>query len=156
MPIQPQTENPMLTEAEILQGVNKRLKKYEGHNLFERFALFMGMAQLLELGLKKLLSRRYDMDIDSLEQWTLGRVKGELRNRGLRPDFVTYLDSVVNYRNHMAHSFIADALITREMFEGRESRFESRELDRGTYELEHLLLLFEWTEENNAWGEDVA
>jgi hypothetical protein len=56
----------------------------------------------------------------------------------------------------MAHSFIADAFITREMFGGRETRFETRELDKGTYELEQLLFLFEWTEENNAWGEDAA
>ena len=65
----------MLTEAEIRQGVDVRLEKYKGRSLFERFALFMGMAQLLELGLKRLLSRRYDVDIDSLERWDSGPSK---------------------------------------------------------------------------------
>jgi hypothetical protein len=69
-----QPAEPMLTEAEIRQGVDVRLEKYKGRSLFERFALFMGMAQLLELGLKRLLSRRYGVDIDSLERWTLGQV----------------------------------------------------------------------------------
>lgn len=151
-----QPEEPMLTEAEIRQGVEARLKKYEGRSLFERFALFMGMAQLLELGLKNLLSRRYGVDVDSLERWTLGQVKGALKDRGLRPDFIAYLDSVVDYRNHMAHSFMADAFITREMLGERETRFEIRALDKGTYELEQLLLFFEWTEENEAWGADAA
>jgi hypothetical protein len=143
----------MLTEAQIRQGLDTRLEKYAGRSLFERFALFMGMAQLLELGLKGLLSRHYGVDIDSLERWTLGQVKEALKDKGLRSDFIALLESVVGYRNHMAHSFMADAFITRELFDGRETRFATRELDKGIYELEQLLFLFEWTEENNAWGE---
>ncbi len=146
----------MLTEVEIRRGVDARLEKYKSRSLFERFALFMGMAQLLELGLKQLLSRRYSVDMDSLERLTLGQVKGALKDRGLRPDFIAFLEGVVGYRNHMAHSFMADAFITRELFGGMETRFETRELDKGIYELEQLLLLFEWAEENNAWGEDAA
>lgn len=152
MPTTSQPEEPMLTQAEIREGVEVRLKKYEGRSIFERFALFMGMAQLLELGLKNLLGRRYGVDMDSLERWTLGQVKGALRDRGLRPDFIAFLDSVVDYRNQMAHSFMADLFITREMFGGQENWFESRELDKGIYELEQLLMFFEWAEQNDAWG----
>lgn len=53
----------------------------------------------------------------------------------------------------MAHSFMADAFITRELF-GTRTRFESRELEKGIYELEQLFVLFEWTEANNVWGSD--
>ena len=150
-----QPEEPILTHAEIQAAVGARLEKYRGRSVLEQFALFMGMAQLMELALKSFYSRRYGVDVDSLERWNLGQGKGALRDRGLRPDFVAYLESVVDYRNHMAHSFMADAFITRELFQ-RETRFESRELDKGIYELEQLFVLFEWTEVNQAWGQDAA
>jgi hypothetical protein len=152
----PQSKEPMLNEAAIRAAVDARLEKYRGLGVLEQFALFMGMAQLMELALKSLLSRRYAVNLDSLERWTLGQVKGALKDRGLRPDFIAFLESVVGYRNHMAHNFMADAFITRELFSGRETRFETRELDKGIYELEQLFVLFEWTEARNAWGADAA
>ena len=33
-----------------------------------------------------------------------------------------------------------------------DARFEIRELQKGIYELEQLWFLYEWTEEQNAWG----
>ena len=53
----------------------------------------------------------------------------------------------------MSHSFMADIFITRELFAGAETRFETSALEKGIYELEQLLLLFEWTEEHDAWGD---
>lgn len=144
-----------MTEAEIRDAVGARLEKYRGRSLLEQFALFMGMAQLMELALKNFYSRRYSVELESLERWTLGQVKGALRDRGFRPDFVAYLENVVGYRNHMAHAFMADAFISRELFRAA-TRFESRELEKGIYELEQIFVLFEWTEVNNAWGSDNA
>lgn len=155
MSVTSQPEEPVLTHAEIQAAVDARLDKYRGRSVLEQFALFMGMAQLMEFALKSFYSRRYGVDLESLDRWTLGQVKGALRDRGLRPDFIAYLASVIDYRNHMAHSFMADAFITRELFQ-RQTRFESRELDRGIYELEQLFVLFEWTEAHQAWGQDAA
>lgn len=149
-----QPDEPMLSNADLRKGIDARLEKYRGRSLFERFALFMGMAQLLELSLKNFLSRRYGVAPETLENATLGQVKGQLKNHGLRQDFIAYLESVVGYRNHMAHKFMADAFITRDLY-GKETRFETTELDKGICELEQLLLFFEWTEEHNAWGDDV-
>lgn len=79
---------------------------------------------------------------------TLGQVKNELKNRGLRQDFILYLDSVVNHRNHMAHAFLADMVITRSV-----ANFSDRKaygpLWRATYELEQIIVLYDWCEENN-------
>jgi hypothetical protein len=104
------------------------------------------------LSLKGLLHRRYGVELEDMERWTMGQVAGALRERGLRPDFLQVLSSVVQYRNHIAHSLLADAAILRELFQGRPTRFEVRDLERGTYELEQVCLLFEWTEEHDAWG----
>jgi len=37
-----------LNGVEIREEVLKRLQKYEGRNLLEQFALYLGMAQILE------------------------------------------------------------------------------------------------------------
>ena len=51
----PQNE-PCFEAREIMEQVSQRLKKYEGLNTLEQFAMFMGMAQLLELCLKAFLA----------------------------------------------------------------------------------------------------
>jgi hypothetical protein len=151
-----QHREPSLTADEIREAVFQRMEKYRGRNLLEHFGLFMGLAQLLELALKDLLHRRYGLELESMERWTLGQVAGALRDGHLRPDFLHLLGSVVQYRNHVAHSVLADAVVLRDLYQGRQTRFETRDLDRGTYELEQLWFLFEWTEEHDAWGEDAV
>jgi len=60
------------------------------------------------------------------------------------------LDSVVEYRNHVAHELLASQFILTSLG-ASEARFETRILDRATYELEQLWFLYEWTEQHNAW-----
>jgi hypothetical protein len=150
-----EADPPSLSAEEIQSDVTKRLKKYEGLNLFEQFAMFMGVAQVFELNLKKFMHQRYGIDFDRLDRTTLGQVARSLRDRGLRPDFLKLLDSVVEYRNHIAHSLLVNQFILTELG-AEEARFERRELEKGIYELEQLFFLFEWTQENNAWGEDAV
>jgi len=145
-----------LTAEAIQSAVFQRLEKYHGRNLLESFGMFMGMAQLLELGLKGLLHRRFNVDFEEMERWTLGQVAAALRERRLRPDFLELLRSVVQYRNYIAHSLLANEAILRDLLQGGQTRFELRELQRGTYELEQLCFLFAWTEENDAWGGDTV
>jgi hypothetical protein len=144
-------DNAAWMRAEEVQArLDERLKKYEGRSTFEQFALFMGMAQLLELGLKNLLVQRFGADADDLERATLGRVRTLLTEKGVRPDLIHGLGSVVTYRNHMAHSFIADMVVIREVY-GRETRLETRELDKGIYALESLMLFVETVAEHDGW-----
>ena len=91
----PFADDPSLSSERIQEGIRQRLRKYEDKSMLERFALFMGTTQLLELSLKALVHRKYHIALDRSERWTLGRTARELRDRGLRSDFCAYLDSVV-------------------------------------------------------------
>jgi hypothetical protein len=132
-------------------AVLERLKKYERLNFLERFAMFMGMAQAMEISLKQLLHRKFGVEIDSMERWTLGRVARSLQEHGLRADFIRFLDNVVGYRNHIAHELLASKIMLHSLGAG-DARFEIRILERGIYELEQLWVFYEWTEEHNAWA----
>ncbi len=143
-------DSPSLAPEQIQSEVWRRLSKYERLNFFEQFAMFMGVAQLLETSLKDFLHRRYGVDFESLEPSTLGQVARQLRDHGLRPDFLALLDSVVDYRNHIAHSLLADQATLQALGAG-EARFEVRQLEKGIYELERLCFLFQSTEEHDAW-----
>jgi hypothetical protein len=67
----PSTES--LSHEQISAAVAKRLEKYEAFGFLERFAMFMGVGQLLELSLKGMLHRRFGIDLEQMERWTLGR-----------------------------------------------------------------------------------
>ncbi len=145
-----QPEEPALTFEQIQTEVWKRLEKYKTLNFFEQFAMFMGLAQAFEISLKQLLHRRYGVTLESLERATLGQVKNQLRDHGLRPDFIALLGSVVDYRNHIAHSLLANQIMLQSLGMGH-TRFERRELEKGIFELEQLWFLYEWAEEHSAW-----
>jgi hypothetical protein len=140
-----------LTSEQVQEGVRQRLSKYEDKSLLERFALFMGGAQLLELSLKALLHRKYSVPFEDMERWTLGWTARELKERGLRPDFCRFLDSVVECRNYIAHALLADEALRRSILGTQQTAREPRELSKGIYELEQLSLLHDWCEEHDAW-----
>jgi hypothetical protein len=146
----------MLDREQIAAAVGRRLEKYRERSFLEQFGMFMGVAQLLELSLKGLLHRRYGLALEDMERWTMGQVAGALRQRGLRPDFLQLLDSVVQYRNYAAHSLLANEAMLRDLLNGRQTRLELRQLQKGTYEIEQLCFLFDWTEEHNAWAQNAA
>jgi hypothetical protein len=93
---------------EIKSAVMEKLEGYKDLSFFEQYAMFMGKAQILELGLKGLLARKYAIPFESMGRWTLGRVKNELSQKGLRQDFIAYLSSVVDYRNFIAHELLVN------------------------------------------------
>ena len=53
-------ETPSLNQDDIKVGATKRLEKYKNLTFFEQYAMFMGVAQILEFGLKKLLESKFD------------------------------------------------------------------------------------------------
>jgi hypothetical protein len=143
---------PSLTPKEIQAAVCDRLAKYDNLNVLEQYAMFMGAAQILEYGLKGLLHRKYNVDIDKTERWTLGRTSAELKKHGLRGDFVLLLESVVSCRNYIAHAFLANEAMLRSLLNGKSGRLEVRHLQRAIYELEQLMFLYDWTEAHDAWN----
>lgn len=135
---------------EVQEKVLAMMKEYEQRPILEQYAVFMGKAQILELGLKALMHRNFDVPFESMERWTLGKTKNELAMKGVRPDFIALLGSVVEYRNGMAHEFLANVVISRSI-----ANFSDRmlygDLFKGLYEIEQILVLYDWCEDNGGW-----
>lgn len=144
-----------LTSEVIHQQTLKGTEKYKELSFFEQVAMYIGIAQLLEICLKNLLVEKYKYDLDKLEKWTLGRTAKELEKNGLRKDFIQLLNSVVEYRNYIAHEMLANEILFHELLKDSISKThytkETRRLFSAIYELERLFFLFNWTQENNAW-----
>lgn len=147
MPSQPKP----LTSQDIQREVFKRLKRYDRLNLLEQYAMFMGKAQLIELNLKQLHSRRSSVDLEQMENWTLRRITNELKRTSLRGDFIILLENLINYRNFMAHEFLINEIMLRTL-SGNSGRLVRKHLERGAYELEQVLLIHDWCEKYDAWN----
>lgn len=144
---------PSLSGEEIKERVLKKIEEYKGLSHLENYAMFMGKAQLLEMALKSLLSRKYNVPEETMERWTLGRVKNELRDKGLRPDFIGFLEGVVRHRNYIAHEFLANNAITQSMADFSDRKLYG-DLFRATYDLEQIIILYDWCEEHNGWDQN--
>ena len=134
--------NSSLSAEEIKNAVWEKLKAYEKMSFLEQYAMFMDKAQILELGLKGLLARKYSVPFESMDRWTLGRVKKELSERGLRQDFIAYLGSVIDYRNYMAHELLVNNAITTSLANFSDRKLTG-DLFRGIYELEQFIFIYD-------------
>ncbi|MFG0323708.1 hypothetical protein ACF8EF_15425 [Pseudomonas sp. zjy_15] len=139
-----------LSKKEIQEKVFAKLDEQKGLSFLEQYAMYMGKAQLLEFGLKGLLHRRYQAPLEAMERWTLGRTKNELDAKGVRKDFIALLESVVAYRNDMAHEFLLNCAVMNSLgdFSGKG---QAGDLFRASYELEQIIILHDWCEEHDAW-----
>lgn len=145
-------KEPCLSGEDIKERVLKKFEEYKGLSHLENYAMFMGKAQLLEMALKSLFVRKYGAPEKSMEKWTMGHVKNELRDKGLRPDFIAYLENVVEHRNYIAHEFLANNAITKSVANFSDRKLYG-DLFRATYELEQLIILYDWCEEHNGWDQ---
>jgi hypothetical protein len=144
------TDETSMSREEIQAEVSKRIAQYESLAFFEQFAMFMGKAQILELGLKGLLARDFAIADKTMERWTLGKVRVELVARDLRSDFCTLLKSLVDHRNYIAHELLANQALFSSLSNGDPGRFEVGRLHKGIYEVEQLILFYDWCEEHKA------
>ena len=144
------TEVAALSGEQIKKEVLAKLDQYEDRSVLEQYAIFMGKAQILEFGLKGLLARKFNVPLEDMELWTLGRTRTELRQRGLRSDFIRFLDSVVDHRNNVAHEFLVNTEIIRSIANFSERKLYG-DLFRALYEIEQVIILHDWCEENNGW-----
>lgn len=142
-----------LDKEDIGKGTRKRFKKYKNLGFLEHFAMYMGVAQLLEITLKQILFDKFEYDLEKTEKWTLGRVAKELKEKGLRKDIFVFLDPVIADRNHIAHELLASHLIFHMISNPKKRIYtkEIRRLTRATYELEQVFFLIEYTNQNNGW-----
>lgn len=142
-----------LSKEDISKGTRKRLKKYKNLGFLEHIAMYMGIAQLLEITLKQILLNKFEYDLEKIEKWTLGRVVKKLKEKGLRKDIFIFLDPVIADRNYIAHDLIANHLIFNMISNPKKRIYtkEIRRLTRATYELEQVIFLIEYTNQNNGW-----
>lgn len=147
--------SPHLTNEEIQEGTKNGAKKYENLSFLEEYSMFMGVAQILEFGLKKLLQEKFQYDLEKMEKWTLGRTTNELEKNGLIKDFIYLLRSLVEYRNYIAHELLFDDALTKSLLGNNASKnhysTNHRTLHKAILELEQLVFLFDWTNTNEGW-----
>jgi hypothetical protein len=137
-------ERKSISGKQVHAIVARRLRKIERLGFLESFAVFMGKAQLIELGLKRILIDSYCFDAERIERWTLGRVVKELRERGLRQDFVQLMDELKEHRNYIAHEMLANDVILRRLTGGSARRTEWKSLNRGLYLIEQAIVVHDF------------
>jgi heme/copper-type cytochrome/quinol oxidase subunit 4 len=142
-----------LDQDDIRKGTANGLEKYKPLNFFEKYAMYMGVAQLLELRLKQIFVNDFGGDFDKLDNWTLGRTLSELKNKGLRSDFFLFADSVKNARNYIAHELISNEVIWNSLTKSNPEHYTkgARALDKAIIELEQLMFILEWNDKNGKW-----
>lgn len=150
-----EVDTKKIDQRQIQKGIEKGLKKYKNLGFLEEYAMFMGVAQLLELGLKNLLVHKFNYYPEELEWKSLGQTKKELKKVKLRPDFLKLLESVVDKRNYIAHEILANRglylAIAGDKMPKKYYDKEYRTLRKAIYELEQLVFVFDWTNQNNGW-----
>jgi hypothetical protein len=131
--------------------VVRRLRKIDKLSFLESFAIFMGKTQIVELGLKGLLVRQYGYDDEQIEKWNLGRTIRELRERGLRQDFVGLIEELNGYRNSIAHDLLVDeALMRKWIGSNNAQRHAWKRLSRGLYWVEMAIVVHDFLFGNEA------
>ena len=137
-------DSKSLSGKQVHAIVARRLRRIDGFNFLESFAMFMGKAQLVELGLKNILTSKYGYDDERIERWSLGRVVKELRKSGLRQDFVHLMEELQAHRNYIAHEMLANDALLRRLAGGGAHRIASRSLSRGLYLVEQAIVVHDF------------
>lgn len=142
-----------LDQNTIQKGTLAGLKKYENLNFLEKYAMYMGVAQILEMRLKQILTKNFDEEFEKLENFTLGQTIFKLKTGGMRKDFVSYAESVKDTRNYITHELILNKVIWLSLVENNPEYYskDDRGLDKGIYEIEQLMFILEWNDKNGEW-----
>lgn len=149
------SKQPILSARQVSDRVFRRLKKYQKLSSLEQYAMFMGMAQVLELGLKSLLIRLFNYDPDRIQKWTLGRTTRELKDCGLRGDFIALLEDFIDYRNYLAHEYLANEALLRSILRRAPGRLARKHLEQGIFKIEEAVVIYGWLEQHDAWSPQV-
>lgn len=138
---------------DIKHLIDQRSEKYKGKSFIEKYALYMGMVQILELQMKQIIYHQFgyttEEKLQDLERKTFGQAVWILKENNIRPDLISLLEKNRDNRNNMAHSFLVDTTISTSLGFSIES-IEVRQLDKSIYELENLILFWEWCVKHEA------
>ena len=133
-----------LSSKQIHAILARRLWKNDKFNFLESFAMFMGKAQIVEIGLKNILTNKYGYDEERIERWSLGGVLKELRKCGLRQDFVGLMEELKEHRNYIAHELLANDALLRRLAGNSAQRVAWKSLSRGLYLVEYAIVVHDF------------
>lgn len=140
-----------LSGDDVQKEVFRRMEKYDHKSFLECFSIYLGTAQILEFGLKKLLEERFNFTEEETERLTLGQARARLENVGLRTDYTELLKQVVKDRNNAAHELLANQALIGSLGVDFSERLQFKELKHSIFGLEQAVFLFDYFQHNNAW-----
>jgi len=132
-----------LKVEELNKKVFKNLESIDSLNILERYAYFLGKAQIIEFGLKKFLTERYNYQAEKLEKNTLGQLIYKMKEEGIRPDFTRLLEELLAYRNSMVHEFLNNFVLI-ESIHPSSGRLVLKELNHALFKVEEITLVYDF------------
>lgn len=143
-PMKTRGDKKSLSGKQVHATVVRRMRRIDALSFLESFAMFMGKAQLVELGLKNILAGKYGYNGEKIERWTLGRVVNELRECGLRQDFIHLIEQLKEHRNYIAHELLANDAVLRKLAGRGAQRLAWKSLRHGLYLVEQVIVVHDF------------
>jgi hypothetical protein len=142
------SKNKFLTGDQLQKMIFESLIPYDKLDVLDRYAVFMGKSQIVELALKRLLVDKFNYNEEDLERTTLGATVNLLEKEKLRGDFIHILRELNKHRNHMAHSFLAIHLIGQHSIGSRMDRLSQKDLNYALYSVQQVIHVYDFLTEN--------
>ena len=140
-----------LSGEEIQNEVFRLMEKYNEKSFLEQFAIYLGTAQILEFGLKKLLISLFNATEEDLERKNFGQTRAELEKCGLRADYTELLKEVVSDRNYAAHELLSNNALLSSFNVTFSENMQFKEFKHFIYRLERAVFIFDYIQHNKAW-----
>jgi len=139
-------------QPDVLKNrIFERLVPLDKMSFLERYAMFMGKAQIVEMGMKRLLRDRYGAQETALERLTLGQAIAQLEAKGLRKDFIELLKTLVKYRNELAHDFLRVDATGKSLIGPGFEPLSEKMLRHASYSVEEVIQVHDHLEEHGLW-----
>ena len=142
------SKSKVLSGDQLQKMIFDSLIPYDKFDVLDRYAVFMGKSQIVELALKSLLVDKFHYKEEDLERTTLGATVNLLEKEKLRGDFIHILRELNKHRNHMAHSFLAIHLIGQNSIGSRMDRLSQKDLNYALYSVQQVIHVYDFLTEN--------
>lgn len=134
--------------------VFRRLKPYDTLSFLERYAIFMGKVQVVELLLKRALVNDRGYTLEKVEKTPLGGLIRLLKKEKANSFFIFLLEDLNEFRTNMAHEFLADQMLLGALLGRKAKRYTKplRELEKALFSVEQFLVNYESAPPQLLWN----
>ena len=143
------TKKKVLTPKVLHKKMANNLSKLNKCSFLEKYAIFVGKVQLIELELKSLLINKFKYKEDELETRTLGWIIRELGKNGFRLDLIFLLEDLLKYRNSLAHEFLGLTAFGKKIAGDSFEILQYKELRYALRKVEEVICVYDWLKEND-------